>query len=165
MDYSYIVDNGKVKLMGNGTLLVQDDKYYIEGDGLKIWCDGSSVWTCDEGAEEVVIEPASASNGLSANPILLVLNLDKLFTWDPSGIQTRFNGKTCVQYDLTPTENVGFDNVVLYMAETAPIGLEMVFSAIDFKFLIPSVDYSPYASVSTFTPPTFPSSYIVTDLR
>lgn len=41
-----------------GVLLIQDDCYRAKGNGMEIYCDGSSRWTVDPASKEVYIETA-----------------------------------------------------------------------------------------------------------
>ena len=54
-DCTYTEDT-PVKL--SGTLLIQEDRYFARGNGMEIYCDGTSRWTVDPASKEVYIEPA-----------------------------------------------------------------------------------------------------------
>ncbi len=41
-----------------GKLIIQGDRYYAEGNGLRIYCNGSTRWTVDDDSQEVYIENA-----------------------------------------------------------------------------------------------------------
>jgi hypothetical protein len=67
-----------VKTMGEGQVHIQGNAYHMEGNGIEIYCDGTSTWMIDEQAKEVFIEAAeSQSAGYLANPALLLMNLDE----------------------------------------------------------------------------------------
>lgn len=55
--YSYDVD-GTVPVGGKGTVIVQGNCWTSKGNGMRIYCDGTSIWTVDEEAKEVYIEQA-----------------------------------------------------------------------------------------------------------
>jgi hypothetical protein len=75
------------KVMGDGQVAVQGDSYHMQGNGMQIYCDGSTTWLIDEAAEEVVIESADSNDaGFLANPILLLMNLDE------SGVSYKVDG-------------------------------------------------------------------------
>ena len=56
-NYSYTVA-GPVALNFSGEAIVQGNCYYLNGNGLEIFCDGASRWTLDREAMEVYIENA-----------------------------------------------------------------------------------------------------------
>jgi hypothetical protein len=75
------------KVMGDGQVAVQGDSYHMQGNGMQIYCDGSTTWLIDEAAEEVIIESADSNDaGFLANPILLLMNLDE------SGVSYKVDG-------------------------------------------------------------------------
>jgi hypothetical protein len=79
------------KVMGDGQVAVQGDSYQMQGNGMQIYCDGSTTWLIDEAAEEVVIESADSNDaGFLANPILLLMNLDE------SGVSYKVDGDKIV---------------------------------------------------------------------
>ena len=50
----------------------------MKGNGVEIYCDGSTTWLIDEAAQEVLIESADTKDaGMLANPILLLMNLEE----------------------------------------------------------------------------------------
>ena len=49
-----------------GTLLVQGTCYQAKGNGMEIYCDGTSRWTVDPASKEVYIEPAGGLEELLA---------------------------------------------------------------------------------------------------
>lgn len=55
LDYSFVVD-GKVHY--NGTATIQAPCFKAKGNGLEIYCDGTSRWTVDRESKEVYIETA-----------------------------------------------------------------------------------------------------------
>jgi hypothetical protein len=79
------------KVMGDGQVAVQGDSYHMQGNGMQIYCDGSTTWLIDEAAEEVIIESADSNDaGFLANPILLLMNLDE------SGVSYKVDGDRIV---------------------------------------------------------------------
>jgi hypothetical protein len=79
------------KVMGDGQVAVQGDSYHMQGNGMQIYCDGSTTWLIDEAAEEVIIESADSNDaGFLANPILLLMNLDE------SGVSYKVDGDKIV---------------------------------------------------------------------
>ncbi len=163
-DYSYVMKNPKLSIHGSGGVIAQDNCYYLEGNGLKVWSDGSSVWTMDVDAGEVVIEPAESANGLSINPVILVMNVDRIFTWD-AGRPSNFGGKSCRVYSLVPVVKTDFKDVKFYMSGSSLIGVALETGGASLTFTISNLNFQDYGDVSIFTPGTFSSDCIVTDLR
>ena len=84
-DFSTMVSGQKV--IGDGQVDLQGNSYHMNGNGLQIYCDGSSTWLIDEDAQEVVIESADSNDaGWFANPILLMMNLEE------SGVSYKIDG-------------------------------------------------------------------------
>lgn len=81
LSYKYTV-NGKVPVGGSGTLIAQGDCYIIEGNGLKIVCDGESQWTIDPEAKEVYIEPSEGAGAFLAHPEAILDNSSNLKVGD-----------------------------------------------------------------------------------
>ena len=63
--YSYTL-RGDVPTKGSGTAVICGTAYHISEGSLDTWCDGSSLWTVDAEAKEVVI--SEAGNSILANP-------------------------------------------------------------------------------------------------
>ncbi len=59
LDYECRID-GPTAIRLSGRLLIQDDCYYAEGNGLHIYCDGKTRWTADYEAKELYIENAES---------------------------------------------------------------------------------------------------------
>ena len=78
VDYEFATVMSGVKTTGEGTVEIQGNAYHMEGNGVEIYCDGSTTWMIDEDAMEVFIEAAdSRSAGYLANPVLLLMNLEE----------------------------------------------------------------------------------------
>ena len=78
VDYEYSTVISGLKAVGAGTVEVQGNTYHMKGNGIEIYCDGSSTWLIDQAASEVVIESADSKDaGLLANPILLLMNIEE----------------------------------------------------------------------------------------
>lgn len=77
-DYETLVSN--VKITGHSQLLVQGEMYTMSGNGIRVFCDGNSVWTIDDTSREAIIESCT-SHGMDyvSSPVLLLAELDKFF--------------------------------------------------------------------------------------
>ncbi len=63
LEYKCVID-GPTRFRLSGTLLVQGDSYYAEGNGVQIYCDGKTRWTVDRKSKEVYMENAEALESL-----------------------------------------------------------------------------------------------------
>ena len=75
-DYSFKTVGSSTPFTGSGKALVSGASYKIEGNGLDIRCDGTSRWTADPEAGEMVIETAAGEVlDFLSNPALLLGDL------------------------------------------------------------------------------------------
>lgn len=65
--YSLTVQD-KVQVRTNGTALIDGECYSISGNGLEIFCDGSTKWTIDSEAHEVYLESSEGTREFLADP-------------------------------------------------------------------------------------------------
>ncbi|MCM1501576.1 MAG: outer membrane lipoprotein carrier protein LolA [Bacteroidales bacterium] len=166
--YSFTLDDGRVKMTGEGTVAVQGSSYYMTGNGLEIWCDGKSRWTSDSAAREAVIESVGEGMELAANPALLVSNLDREFSWSGNGVPGTFNGSPAKVFYLKANSNAGIREASVYFDRDGksitgaeirlPDGSVMTFTLSSFVFSEPG-------PLAVFTPGEFSGGWIVTDLR
>lgn len=87
VDYEFTATVSGIKTIGEGKVEIQGNSYHMKGNGMEIYCDGSSTWLIDEAAGEVVVEDADTqSAGYLANPVLLLMNLEKnVVSYDADG--------------------------------------------------------------------------------
>ena len=104
----------KVPVRTNGTALIDGECYRISGNGLDIYCDGSTKWTVDTQAKEVYLEPSDGTREFLADPsawLEMVHNLtvgEKVVSGvfrDPAGseISFRFTSITSAPQSGTTT--------------------------------------------------------------
>ena len=53
--YSFVM-HASAPVSGNGTAKVQGECFSVDGNGMKIMCDGRTRWIVDEKAREVIVE-------------------------------------------------------------------------------------------------------------
>lgn len=105
VDYEFSTVVSGFKTVGNGTVEVQGNAYHMKGNGMEIYCDGSTTWLIDEAAQEVIIESADTKDaGMLANPILLLMNLEE------SDITYKVQG----------------DNIILNMPDSTSLDIKIV---------------------------------------
>lgn len=168
MQYDYTLSLSGVKTVGTGTLIAQDNVYSMDGNGLKIKCDGTSVYVMDSEAKEVVVEGLSEGPDVYlSNPVLLLTQMNDIF--DVSSASTNAGG--CV-YSLKPRTDCGIvsGSVQMNLSEGRPVLSlgEFVLSGgerLDIK--IKSMTYIQKKPLTfyAFDLSGLDSSWIVTDLR
>lgn len=93
--------SGKTLSTKAGTLTAKGNKYKVSLTGQEIFCDGTTVWTYDKGANEVTISKFDASNA-SITPQKLFTNFyDKDFLYKLNGEKVE-GGKTLQEIEMTP---------------------------------------------------------------
>lgn len=175
--YAFVLDRGEgPKMTGDGTVAVQGDAFLLEGNGLRVWCDGKTRWTVDEASEEAVIESVDASgDDFSTNPALLVMAVDEVFTEISSG-KSKFDGKVVEVSALSPKEKVSrasmeisFLKLYFKPGTSTLVGLEVrlgddsvcVFKVSDFSVS----DKVNEKEAFRLDEKSLPKSYVITDLR
>lgn len=58
----------KVQVRSDGSALIDGECYRITGNGLDIFCDGTTKWTVDTDAKEVYLESSDGTREFLANP-------------------------------------------------------------------------------------------------
>ena len=56
-----LVSRGDFPMKTNGTAEILGSCYHLVHDGLEDWCDGTTLWTVDASAKEVLVSPAGPS--------------------------------------------------------------------------------------------------------
>lgn len=168
LDYSYTARVSGIDNKASGTLMSQDENWTLKGNGVDMYCDGSTVWVVDSALKEVVIESLEDERQTEflTNPARIVVGLRDSFkvnTANPSS-----DGKSVV-FSLVPLKggDVEYLNVDIYK-DTALIR-NMSFAMKDgtlVKIEVSSMKLTPKVSDEAFRPQTvFDSKWIITDLR
>lgn len=164
LDAEYEMTVQQLPVTGNTELLLQGNMYHMKGNGLEVFCNGESIWTIDEAAKEVVIDPCDAvSDAYVANPLLLLADLDSYFEITS---QKRIGGNT--EYVLHAIKDCGISQAQILLAsdgcvQTGKFTLEdgsiVTVKVISMKKAEekPSFFFSPSRK--------FGSDWVVTDLR
>lgn len=116
VEYEYVATVSGVKTKGDGQIHVQSNAYRMNGNGLEIYCDGESTWVIDEAAGEVMIESATSKDaGYLANPVLLLVNIEKTalsyesmgnnVTVELDGVRLQITVKKMETSDMKKTED------------------------------------------------------------
>ena len=167
IDYTYTARVSGIDNIASGNLVTQGEKWVMKGNGVEMYCDGTSVWVLDPALKEVVIESMQdqQATDFMTNPARAFVNIHDNFninTVNPSS-----DSKALI-YSLVPKNgDMEFLNIELYK-DTAAIR-SMSFALKDGTLVtikVSSMELTPKISDETFKPQTvFDSNWIVTDLR
>lgn len=167
IDYTYTARVSGIDNIASGNLVTQGEKWVMKGNGVEMYCDGTSVWVIDPALKEVVIESMQdqQATDFMTNPARAFVNIHDNFninTVNPSS-----DSKALI-YSLVPKNgDMEFLNIELYK-DTAAIR-SMSFALKDGTLVtikVSSMKLTPKISDETFKPQTvFDSNWIVTDLR
>ncbi|MBI5371608.1 MAG: outer membrane lipoprotein carrier protein LolA [Sphingobacteriales bacterium] len=103
--FSYKVENasGKTLSSKNGSILMKGTKYRLSFSGQEIFCNGTTVWNYDKGANEVTINNVDP-NGNTITPQKLFSNFyDKDFYYSLNG-EKKIGTKTIQEIQMTPVD-------------------------------------------------------------
>lgn len=167
MDYSFTMNSSDVKVVGNGSVMVQDSAYSMTGNGLQIICDGKTVWIIDAESKEVMIEsPSQGDEAYMDNPALLFVNLSDAFSVD--GVKK--NGSVST-YVMSPMVACGITAATLSVtSDPSPVISSAHFILSDgaeMDIKIKSMTFSEKKPLTSFFYDIsgLDSSWLITDLR
>ena len=167
MDYSFTMNSSDVKVVGNGSVMVQDSAYSMTGNGLQIICDGKTVWIIDAESKEVMIEsPSQGDEAYMDNPALLFVNLSDAFSVD--GVKKNDNVST---YVMSPMVACGIKAATLSVtSDPSPVISSAHFILSDgaeMDIKIKSMTFSEKKPLTSFFYDIsgLDSSWVITDLR
>ena len=162
-DYETKVQN--VNVTGHSQLLVQGSMYTMSGNGIKLYCDGNTLWVIDEPSREVVIEScASQEMDYLSNPLLLLAEFDKFFKVRSS----KSAGAGKEEYILDAIGDCGVTQAVLVLSADGKVvsGKFQLEAGNMLSVKVSSMKKTEEKQKSFFSPQQkFGSDWIVTDLR
>lgn len=99
------VEDGKGKVQGvkKGTVYMKGKKYRVNIDGQEIFSDGATVWTYDEGSNEVTITELDPSGSGITPQKLFTSFYDKDFLYKLNG-EKKMDNKMVQEIEMTPTD-------------------------------------------------------------
>jgi len=103
--FSYKVENasGKALSTKKGTLMMKGTKYRVSFGDQEIFCNGTTVWNYDKGANEVTISKLDASGGMITPQKLFTNFYDKDFRYILNG-EKKVGTKTIQEIEMTPID-------------------------------------------------------------
>ena len=171
--YTYKSTKDNVSMTGQGTVILQGDAFILDVNGMEIYCDGTTRWTLDRKAEELVIESYdSCLEDLSANPAILLRRLTAFFEVSSQSC-TEYSGEEAIRVDLTPKSYPQFKGVTLYFRSGQPDSDILIGASITVAdgtvtdFMISDFRYGPKGDADRFSfdEKSLGQDWIITDLR
>jgi outer membrane lipoprotein carrier protein len=103
--FTYKVENaaGKTLSTKSGTILMKGTKYKVNFSGQEIFCNGTTIWNYDKGANEVTISKLDASSGMITPQKLFTNFYDKDFRYILNG-EKKIGTKTIQEIEMTPLD-------------------------------------------------------------
>ena len=176
-DYSFTMQTpqSKSKMTGEGKVKIQDNCFYLEGNGLEVWCDGSTRWTVDRLSEEALVESVDgSSDSFATNPALMIAAVDEAFEEVSFGTG-KFQGKTVDASALTPlvkgksSMDIAGLRLFFKTGTTELVGAEVKLNDGSVsEFAISGLAFTGKSDEKgsfRFDEKTLGSSYVITDLR
>ena len=158
MGFTYSIDADAARIVGKGDLQVQGNSYHMAGNGLEVYCNGSSSWVIDESALEVIIEEAGSA--AEAGPALILARLDKVFK-----VTSARDGRV---FTLTPKADCGVSSAEITFGEDGRLrsGRFRLDGGETLDIRITYMRKEQKKDASFFCPDIeFDSEWVVTDLR
>ena len=136
--YSLSKDGKPMTQVTDGEVTVEDNAYLLSGLGLEVRSDGTTRWTIDREAEEVLIE-AVEKEDLLTNPALFISSYKNYM----DHIKVNSHSQDSLDVTLTVDENMSA------------------------RFVLKDIRFLDRKGKSDFTlnVKSLPSSYVITDLR
>lgn len=74
MDYTYTIfdEEGAVVYSDNGTMKLDNERYALDMDNMKIWCDGKTQWSYMKDIDEVYITAAGSDEAQNLSPLYIM---------------------------------------------------------------------------------------------
>lgn len=170
--YSFVM-HASAPVSGNGTAKVQGECFSVDGNGMKVMCDGRTRWIVDEKAREVIVESVTGDEeSLMVDPALIVKDLNAHFkTVSSSAVMEK--GQQLVKVQFAPrSSSAGISSMTIWFSEKnhnrpviAKASLKMKDGTVT-DFTVPSMSFAPLSSLSQYVFPTsgLDPSWVVTEL-
>ncbi|MBQ3881581.1 MAG: hypothetical protein IJL91_05845 [Bacteroidales bacterium] len=159
---------GNMTIKGDGKATVQGDSFFVDGNGMEIYCDGKSRWTVDSYSKEAIIEDVSeVGQDFLTNPAAFLSSFDKVFG-EPKMSKGTFSGKSADVASFLPIGKSNVSSMKMFFAQGELLGAEL--SLVDgsvTEFKVSGMNFLPVdkEKVFSFKDKDLDSSWVVTDLR
>lgn len=163
-DYKYEL-KGSFSMAGSGRGEICGGAYHLSGNDIEIWCDGSTRWTVDTYAKEVIVESVSVSEEITANPAIFMTDVSKFFDTISSG-GVRYNNADCHKVVLRPKTNSTIAELSLFFVSSVLKYAQLKLTDGNLnEFEISNLKFSDTLKTFTFNVKTLDDSWVVTDFR
>jgi outer membrane lipoprotein-sorting protein len=74
MDYTYTIydEDDAVVYKDNGTMKLDNDRYMLDMENMKVWCDGKTQWSYMKDIDEVYITDADSEEAQNLSPLYIM---------------------------------------------------------------------------------------------
>lgn len=74
MDYTYIIydEDDAVVYSDKGTMKLDNDRYVLDMENMKVWCDGKTQWSYMRDIDEVYITDADSEEAQNLSPLYIM---------------------------------------------------------------------------------------------
>ena len=159
---------GNMNIKGDGNAIVQGDSFFVEGNGMEIYCDGKSRWTVDSYSKEAIIEDVSlVGDDFLTNPAAFLTSLDKVFG-EPKMSKGTFGGKSVDVATFLPKGKSNVSSMKLFFSSSDLSGAEIILADGSVtQFTVTGMTFSEIEKEKDFSfkDKELDSSWVVTDLR
>lgn len=163
MECTYIFrQSSKPNITGKAVIVSQDSSYIMKGNGLDIYCDGTTIWTVDVNAKEIIIEVPVPDNVDISNPARLFGMLKDCFC-----ITESFVSSVGTTYVLVPVKPCGINACTVRISggKLSGASFDIDGGELTVEILSMSFDAVLPADKFSFDVDNLPGDYIITDLR
>lgn len=98
-----------------GTLLLKDNRFYLNCGGVQSWFDGKTQWSYLENSEEVNVTTPTAEELQTIHPYALLSIYKKGYNYRYAGSKKR-NGQQGYEVVLTPVEKQDIASITLFVS-------------------------------------------------
>lgn len=169
VEFSYTFSTkGNMNIKGEGNAVVQGDSFFVDGNGMEIFCDGKSRWTVDRYSKEAIIEDVSQTGeDFLTNPAAFLSSLDKVFG-APAMSKGTYGGKSSDVATFLPKGKSNVVSMKMYFRGDELSGAEITLADGSVtEFTVSGMKFSPIDKERSFSfdEKGVDSSWVVTDLR
>ena len=134
-----------------GLLLMNEEKFYLNCNGIQTWYNGNTQWSYIADSEEVNISNPTLEELQSINPYILMQTYKKGYKYQYHGTKN-INGRKGYEIELIPQEQSGFSSIILFISESyLPLNIKIISDSQEpFEFKITSYQQHQRLSDKTF---------------
>ena len=125
MDYGYTVydDDGEVVYSDKGTMKLDNERYSLIMEDMKVWCDGATQWSYMREVDEVYVTDANSDEAQNLSPLYIMEHCR-----DGHSVSATSKGGVVAVALQALGEDSGVDSVLLLIRESDYRLVSMVIS-------------------------------------